>query len=79
MVEIYKGICCNIRLDYVMYCENVDYVNLIEKEKCLRDRVVMLLFKKFQRLLLSKKMGIEDNLLMLVGIFKENYFIIILS
>ena len=38
----------------------------------------MLLFKKFQRLLLSKKMEIEDNLLMLVGIFKENYFIIIL-
>ena len=55
LVGIYEETCCSVRFVCVKYCGDVDYVNLVGRETCLRDRIVMLLFKKFQKFLPSKE------------------------
>lgn len=54
LVGIYEETCCSVRFVCVKYCGGVDYVNLVER-KTLRDRIVMLLFEKFQKFLPSKE------------------------
>ena len=55
LVGIYEETCCSVRFVCVKYRGDVDYANLGERETCLRDRIVMLLFEKFHKFLPSKE------------------------